>query len=703
MVLHMFTRRQPSARLGRVLPVGNSAALLLAALALLGPGPAAAEDAPRPDTPPAPDAPAPDAEAEEHADTDAEADPTASGPLPAPLLDSAHAEAAFRMAEGWVRDAAVPDEMDRRLRVTGAFGVRVSLRDAGQEVGAGEAFVQRPEQSLDAPGPPVDLVPLLAEATAAALDDYRQTLRDARARAGQLVDEITGDEESDDARTPDTERLNVGLEIAHRLQSVHLPRTAPTQALYSKFAPGFHGLRVKGPDDEQAAVTWPSLALAWNSAPKSQVVQPLARLGYPIDAIERVARTDGPALQRFETRHILRPSRSQPIERLVRGNVATPRRRPVSELVQITADRIAGHLGNRFIRDDQVRGTYHPSTNRFDPPIAGPTDSALAAYALARYSRVMRALDQEDVRVQTAGERARAVAASVARGWLERDEGGPAAGALCLLSFCEMPVGGAEQVLRDRLGAAILALRREDGRFRSRAEPEAPPVNLATSALIAASLTALHAQTRDPLMADAARAALDAAYARVARNPDVSALPWVMIAHDRAAGTLAEPNDVNRGQWRGLAGLVDLLNDQHIFERPLLGPSDVVGGFELSKAPPGSPPNPDWRTGQLLLFLSVALRHEQVRGDRNPFDWLLPAQGAARFLARLTFDAVNDFYVKSPEDTLGGVRISLWDNTLAVAPSAIGLLALTELQATSQVLNQALTTPAGQAAEVPTE
>jgi hypothetical protein len=670
--------------------VGNTIAVVLAAVALLGPGPAVAQDAPAPDAPEPADAaqaPGPDADAD----------------IRAPLLDPAHGEAGFRLVEGWVRDAAVPEEADRQLMVTGAFGVRVSLRDAGQEVGAAEVFVEDPEQSLDVPGPPVDLVPLLAEATTAALDDYRQTLRDARAKAGQLVPDVAEDEAEDGAQTLETKRLNVGLEVAHRLQSVHLPRTAPTNDLYSKFAPGFHGLRVKGPDHHAAAVTWPSLALAWNSAPKSQLVQPLAKLGYPIDAIDRVARTNGPPLQRFQTLHILRPSRNQPIERLVRGNVATPRRQPVSELIEITADRIAAHLGNRFIRDDQVRGTYHPSTNRYDPALASPTDSALAAYALARYSRVMRALGQKDVRVQTAGERARAVAASVGRGWLEREEGGPAAAALCLLTFCELPVGGAEQVLRDRLGAAILALRREDGRFHSHLEPDAPPVNLATSALIAASLTALHTQTREPAMADAARAAIDAAYARVARNPDVSALPWVMIAHDRATGALAENNDVNHGQWRGLAGLVDLLNDQHIFEQPLLGPNDVVGGFELSKAPPGAPPNPDWRSGQLLLFLSVALRHEQVRGERNPFDWLLPAQGAARFLARLTFDSVNDFYVKSPEDTLGGVRINLWDNTLAVAPSAIGLLALTELQATSQVLNQALTTPAGQAAEVPTE
>ncbi len=687
MKINAFTHCSDRGRLGRVLPWRNTLAALLA-ITLSATAAWGQPDAAAPETPDTPQTPA-----------------TTPQPLQAPLLDEAHAEAAFRMVEGWVQDAAVPEEMPRQIMVTNAFGLRVSLRDAGQEVGAGEAFVEVPEQALDAPGPAVDLLPLLARATQTALDDYRQTLRDARAKAGQLVPDTAADGlPGQDAPRLDTHRLNLGLEIAHRLQSLHLARAAPTTDLYNLFAPGYHGLRItraaENAQPAEAAVTWPSLALAWNASPKSQIVQPLARLGYPLDAIDQVARTHGPPLQRFETLHLIRASRTQPIERLLRGNAATPRRQPVSELIQITADRIAAHLGNRFIRDGQVRGTYHPSTNRFDPAIAGPTDSALAAYALARFSRVMQAIGREDVRAQTAAERARSVAVTVGKAWLERGEGDPAAAALCLMTFCELPVGGVEQVLRDQLGAAILKLRRDDGRFFSSAEPDARPVNLATTALIAAALTDLHAQTREPALADAARAAIDAAYTRIARQPDVSALPWLMIAHDRATGPLAEHSEINRSQWRGLAGLVDLLNDQHIFERPLLGPNDIIGGFELTKAPLGAPPNPDWRTTQLLLFLSVALRHEQVRGQRNPFDWLMPAQGAARFIARLSFDPVNDFYVKSPEDTLGGVRLSLWDNTLALAPSAIGLLALTELQATNAVLNKALAAPDAQAAEV---
>lgn len=643
-----------------------------------------------------------------------EAQPDAEA-IEAPLVDPSHAEAGFRLVERWVRHASVPGRMPRQLRVTGAIGVRVSLRDSGREVGSAEAWVAAPEASLDRPGPAVDLVPLLARAADAALTDYAQTLREARARVAPDAQQRA----SPAAPTPeDTAGLGVGLEVAHELRSVHVARRASMAELYAKFAPGFHGLRVKGPAGQGAAVTWPSVALAHNTSPKSQLVQPLSSLGYPLDAIRRVGRTGGAPLERFQTLHVIRVSPHRPVQRLIRGNDADPPRQPVGELIAVTGDRIAGHLGMRFIREDQVRGTYHPSTNRFDPALAGPTDSALAAFALARYSGVMDRLDRRDVRAQVAGERALAVAATVGRSVLDDGDAGPAAAALALMTLTQLPVGGADQALRDRLGAHLLSLRGEDGAFYRdamalaeaelrAAGPEADargaddgndqdkprPVNLATASLIAASLTALHAQTRDADLEAAARAAIDAAYARLAQRPDVAALPWLMMAHDRAAGALAEDHETNAEQWRTLGRYVDVLNEQHIFERPLLGPGDVVGGFELSRAALGSPPNPDWRTGQLLLFLSIALRHEEVRGQRNPFDWLVPAQGAARFLARLTFDPTNAFYARSPQDTLGGVRISLWDNTLAIAPSAIGLLAMTELQATTDVLNRARANP----------
>jgi len=153
-----------------------------------------------------------------------------------------------------------------------------------------------------------------------------------------------------------------------------------------------------------------------------------------------------------------------------------------------------------------------------------------------------------------------------------------------------------------------------------------------------------------------------------------------------------------------LGELVDKLNQQQVVERPLLGPADVNGGYELFPGTVGSPPMPDWRTSQPLMFLAIALRSTEARGDRNTFGWVVSAQNAARFLRRLTFSPSNAFYVQSLDDTLGGVRTSFWDNGLAISPNALTLLALTELRVSIDRLEreQAERGP-GRAAEVPTD
>ncbi len=53
---------------------------------------------------------------------------------------------------------------------------------------------------------------------------------------------------------------------------------------------------------------------------------------------------------------------------------------------------------------------------------------------------------------------------------------------------------------------------------------------------------------------------------------------------------------------------------------------------------------------------------------------------AARFIAQLMVDQPGCYYVRSPDDVVGGVRRQLWDNTMDVEPVAMALLALTELQ-----------------------
>ena len=126
------------------------------------------------------------------------------------------------------------------------------------------------------------------------------------------------------------------------------------------------------------------------------------------------------------------------------------------------------------------------------------------------------------------------------------------------------------------------------------------------------------------------------------------------------------------------------LRDRQVSQPPApdAGPADVVGGFELSAAPEGTPPNPDWRSAYAVAFLASALREEGVVPAKDRLDWLLTCGLGARFLAQLMFDEPGCFFVRSLEDTRGGVRLALWDNRLAIPPTAVTLLAALELEET---------------------
>jgi hypothetical protein len=68
--------------------------------------------------------------------------------------------------------------------------------------------------------------------------------------------------------------------------------------------------------------------------------------------------------------------------------------------------------------------------------------------------------------------------------------------------------------------------------------------------------------------------------------------------------------------------------------------------------------------------------------DNDRLEWILSAGLGTRYLAQLMFASPSCFYVRSPDDALGGVRQMLWDNRLSIPPTAMSLLAALELEQT---------------------
>jgi len=665
-------------------PIKHAAVLLAAAIALAASaGPVAAQS-----NRASPDNPA-----------TTEADPASA--IQAPLVDRSHGKRAQAIAEQWVRNNAVPGPDTRNLpaiHVTGLFAVRVTLRLDGVPVGNGDAYrtgIDATGGEPDAPGPPVDLVSLLRPATQTAIDQLRESLRDAHLKAvtEKLGQQIGDDGDSDDPASPTVDdvagRVLVDVQLAHQLEPIELDRNSDMTAPLHRFAPGFHGLR--SPIDQGAnsgAIVWPATALARHLRPRAQLIKLLDQRGRDAQAMVELGRPGGLPLQRFQVVHVVRPQPYTPATHLVRGNVVLPPRPIRSRTLDGMVARLGKHLRSRFTNKQKVRGTYHPTSNRYEPAVADDRAAALACYALMRHARRRGAIagaSDRDVKDMASAARQTAVTLGEDRVLAAQPRGQVAAAALVVLTLVDDPQPAEHKALRDELTAHIVSLRRQAGGFLENAGEDAKPVSPARRALALAALAAVYDENRDDTLAALLRQELAAMWAQLAQDPDVNALPWYMMAHHRAAHLLAENKALEQQlakREKAMGELIARLCEQQVIERPVLGPADVVGGFELNTAPRGAPPSPDWRTAQVLSLLSVSLRQDGVTQDRDTIGWLLNAALAGRFVGQLMMDEASAYYARSVPDTVGGVRMALWDNRQPVLPTAMSLLACIQLQET---------------------
>lgn len=634
-----------------------------------------------------------------------------SAELQAPLLDGAHARYAHGLVERWLAAGGVDrpgeEHAAAEQRVTDLFAVRVTLRQQGFTVAIGDAVRDDAAAAIDAVGPAVSVTELTRRATAAAIEELRRNLGDAHRRAASdpRLREAQREGAAAEARVPLPAELAptllVDVQLARHPVTVTLPRNPGPGAALGAFAPGYHGVRIVGARGTGALV-WPATAIAQNLSPRSQLVQGLADEGHGLLDLPKLGVPGGPTLQRFEAIHVVRPGGGQPVMELVRGGVTLPPIAMNMRTLRELADRLAIHLERRITDDGLVRGTFHPTRSEYDPPVAGPEDTAWAFYSMSRYARHVR---EQRPRGDELGERiARHTGRYVRRALDAEVAFEPAAAALLLLAIIDDglpdPEGGH---LRDALGRQLLgpveetsarqlrvALPPVPGVTPAEEEPALATMNAATQALATAALAAWYEQTRDPRAGEAVSQSLEGLWNASNGRLPVGVLPWYMAATSRVGKLLAGDD---RGaaarlaeRRQRLAELVDMLAQQQIIERPVLGPRDVIGGFELVVGPPGSPPSPNWYTAHLLHFVGLAIADEEVGKLGDRFGWVITGGLAARFVGQLMMDEPAAFYVGDRGGALRGVRLAPWDNTMPVYATAISLLAVTQLQEAAEAV-----------------
>lgn len=617
----------------------------------------------------------------------------------APQVAGADGDAVFQWVQGWVRsEDGVPGQADLPKRpVVGAFGVYVTLRQEGKVLGRGQAIREDVAKAVDQPGPAIELAVLAAAATEQALAE----LRDKQMKRAVVL-RINDPELFQQGLMATRGALQIDVQIGHGLTSIVLPPDAKEDAVFTAFAPGFHGLRMAGPLAAKADYTWPATELSRNTSPPRMLFRLLDEQGYDPDDLALVARAQGPTLQRFEVMHNVRPGPGQPMRRLIRGGIVLQQQVIDGRTIAGLAERTARYLDQLVVTEQQtgdlvVRGTYQPSAQKYHPAWSNPRETALLTYALTRHARI--AIDAD-----LAGDTMRARATRMVR-LVDRlapaalPEGGQIShlsAAFLLMTLCETPIQlkPDQLVLRDRLARALVELRHPEGGGFRVAPGNDKRLTRASAAVLTAALASWHERTRSKTLVEPIWAVLADLMNENAKDPRVVDLLWVSHALSRAGAALADahprPDEAGRqlSQWKAmLADQLDRISEQQVRGNPVLGPGDVMGGFVLEPAVPGSPPNPTWQSAMPLTVLAFGLRDKDIIDPDRAFGPLLTAGLGARFLGQLMITNPSGYYLRETLPALGGIRARLWDNTLYPDCSSMSLIALAELQHSLDVLD----------------
>ncbi len=595
--------------------------------------------------------------------------------IEAPHVDWSHVLHAHRLAESWVSAGRVPQRDGAEpINVTSLLGVRVVLRWAGRVMGQGHYIAEEPDRAGD-------LLLAVRAATAEAL----------KGAVAALQSQQTG------GRVPQSkhmslenlaQRLCVDLQAAYRLEPIQLKGLATEHDLLRAFAPGYHGLLAMRRDKtgtQRKAWVWPASALAMNVRPQGQLRRLMVDLAYRHDALQHLDEIDDLSLDRFKVIHYVRPASDLPVTRLVRGNELLPCRAVTGRDIEGATHLMARYLIGRQLEDGSFAGTFIPAAHTFRPATADLGQAGLAIYALAR-REALDAVEQAGHREDLRRAVRRGALAAANRLTDQTQPMDPAASALLILTLIKARYLADLKPQRDALADRLIKLQNADGSFRSSAAAAAHRVRPSTQGLCAAALACLYDQTRDNSLTGVIHRARNWLWFTTDPSAVAYTLPWSGMAElrmDRVApADDAEHRRLFDASMQTLLSVKKAILARQVVDAPSMGPADVVGGFDLTGTRAGQAPVPDWRSASLLAFLAAIMRHDPVNDEANVIDDLLACGLAARFVAQLMVDEPDCFFAIDRGMMVGGVRSAFWDNHLPLDRTAMGLLALTELQET---------------------
>jgi hypothetical protein len=569
-------------------------------------------------------------------------------------IDSAAVISAWLTLRRWVDEFSLPelDDDDARIPLPDAAGACVILRQSGRVVGtgveasAGDLMVRR------AAGRALGAV--LADPAAAGLPPELQ------ARVGHA--------------------LTVELEVA----AAPVPLLGSTiRDVAGQLDPGRDGLALRR--GERWAMLFPAQARAANTAGRVERLLPSLAGELGLAALEpgALAERFGVSVYRFRAVHLTQTAAGDAPFITFRGDELVIDRDVTPPALESLARGVADRLVATMDLHQEplgVLGTYHPTSDRYDPLIAPPLEQALSAWALARYGKLRGRADPAARRAAAAAARILDDLARVAPG--EHDPlADPVACAAIVVAALEASppaeASGADELVAGACERVLRAYSRADG--FSGGDGAAPTPN--GQALIAWAWSRLLVTGSAEVDAGLVRSAIDAAWASVPAPREISLLPWLGWAEaDLAAATGESIAAAER-----LRRIRRLADASRVGSPDRPGPADLAGGFALSGGHRLTATGQTLRPAALLAWM---VRTPQLTPRPEADVALQRLLSTARFVMQLSARESSSWAYRNPGRALGGIRAATWDCDQPVAAQALGLVFATETLASLEVLSE---------------
>lgn len=586
--------------------------------------------------------------------------PTGAGPAleradrflgPAEMLDL------FGLVRSWVDRGGAPETPD--AEIPRAWVVTVTIRDGGRSEGQ-----------------------VIGEETIAARDERGAATaiqRAAQRAIRRAVSRLQG--EPDALRA---QRVRDGLARTRLSVEVATQRPIPAaggvgvDTIDEWIRPGIEGLVVRRGDDARART--PGQMLASGQPASAAVVSMVAELAdSPAEALEPFdALADrGFGLSLFRVTHAAQATAGGPPLLLHRGGIVA---RPIGTQAEVAemADRLARHLMKRTwagVERFGLRGDLDPVYSRFTPSVAPPFAQAFAAEALARYARAPGVNTETAARAMSSAETILSALAVVEQSerapWGDAVSASACLSALALLDRLTVDRSDELRGLRERCLRAI-------GDAFTEAAGFDPMVPAAARGVVARGLVA--AASFEPWEREAHLIRADLAIRAAFRDTEQGQLLSLMPDLGWADMELAELMGGPPKSASALRALRERVLDNQIERGDMIeADRDLVGGFVLDA---GGSPLPTWQGLRPMGLLASMLgdpaltRGTLARGEAG--GQIIQLTESLRFLRQLMAEERLGHMYADPDLALGGVRASLWDQTMPLTGSALGLVTLAE-------------------------